>query len=281
VDLRPAFPEEIHTHVHVRNPTLELTQLEGELPQPTFPAEIPMETVVVEPGTLRRPVASRDAAHVETVVMRRRYTADELPAARSWVGPVLVAVFAGAVVGAIGYFVLKPASPIPVVREPPPPVAATPPVTAAAAPDPSLPRNAPSARARVRISTPVPATVRVNGTVMGPAPVELRDVAPEEIRIEISNPELGFRKQAWLVLRPGDNGTKEIPLSKIPVELKVQPRARVAVDGKDVGEFETKRLELYEGWHDVQLVDRHGRRKTEKLIVLPDQANRFSYDFTR
>jgi hypothetical protein len=128
----------------------------------------------------------------------------------------------------------------------------------------------------------VPATVRVNGTIVGEAPVELRDVPPQEIRIEISNPELGFRKQAWLVLAPGDNGTKEIPLTKLSVELKVQPRARATVDGKDVGEVEATRLELYEGWHDLQLVDRKTKRaRSEKFIVLPDQANRFSYDLSR
>lgn len=260
VDLRPAFPGEAYTQLQVRNPSLELTELE-------HPVYVQRSLPPAGMG------ASERARWQERDLETRRMPVPVEETERGWGVPLLVMFAVALLVVGAAMVLLQGTRATP--RRP----EARSGGTAGGAGLTSAPAS-PEATgpARVRIATKQPASVRVNGRLLGNAPVELKDLPSGELRVEVSNPDLAFRKVALLELSPGDNGTKVIELQRLTVELRIQPRARVNVDGADLGEVESTKVELYEGWHTLKAVDRKGRRLSENFIVLPDQANRFSYE---
>jgi len=266
VEFRPRFPEELATQVRVRNPTLEWKAREGQ----KLPADPP-------PTAARsRSLPARPPAHRTARPSQGRGASKEFEATRTGSSTLAVAALVALIVGATTYAVLRGVAPPPL---PPSPLTVRP---LAPAPPQETPRIRPSpARARVQLTTPLPATVTVNGVAKGSTPLQLEDLpALEPLRVEISNATLGFRKALLVELEPGENGTKELPLRKLPVELRLKPRAHVFLDGVDLGEMENARLELYEGWHKLQAFSRRGKPLTENFIVLPQQANRFSYELS-
>jgi len=140
-----------------------------------------------------------------------------------------------------------------------------------------------SRTARVEIRTEPPADVRINGVLIGRAPVTLGERPAGMVKVEISDKQRGFRREFEITLKEGDNGTMTLAAARVPVQIKVRPRANVTVDELELGRITGDRhLELYEGKHMIRLTNRELNKDVQKeILVVSGEQNIFNFELRR
>jgi serine/threonine-protein kinase len=121
--------------------------------------------------------------------------------------------------------------------------------------------------------------VRVNGKLVGVSPVRIWE-QPGQVKVEVSNGELGFSKEEVFTLERGDNGARRIVVGKGTLEVRVRPNAVVFLDGKLVGQTPLAPLPVYEGRHTVKLIAGSLKKEVSlDYLVKPGEANVLDYKF--
>jgi serine/threonine-protein kinase len=75
----------------------------------------------------------------------------------------------------------------------------------------------------------------------------------------------GFAKRRTFPLKPGDNGVLLVEVQQATLELRVRPKTRVFLDGKQLGETPLEPIRLYEGKHGLRLES----EELGKEIIIP------------
>jgi serine/threonine-protein kinase len=163
-----------------------------------------------------------------------------------------------------------PVEPAAVARAPEP-VAPAPEPALIPAMDTPEPQRKPSVQARrasFRVTSSVPGMVRVNGKLVGRAPVEVRGVVPGAVDIEVFDARVGFSKKQTFDVRAGDNGNLVFEIGKGSLQIWVRPYATVMLDGKVLGQTPLEPIELYEGRYQLKLVNADlGKEKVVEYVV--------------
>lgn len=164
-------------------------------------------------------------------------------------------------------------------REPPsgPTGPPEPPKPIAPRPKPE-PKPEPVALASLRIDCEPPGYVRVLGQVIGFSPVTLEGQKPGALDVEVYEPQLGFSKHVTFNVEPGDNGLRRILVEHVPVEFQVPRGTSVAVDGRLIGRAPLAGIRLYEGLHEIRLMNRQRHQDVKMdFAVEPGHPNVFRY----
>ncbi|MGQ0508832.1 MAG: protein kinase domain-containing protein [Myxococcaceae bacterium] len=133
-------------------------------------------------------------------------------------------------------------------------------------------RAEPAPRASGEIRVNIRAQVRVNGTLLGWAPVTIPERAPGEVEVELFNNDLHASKTVPLELEAGRNPTFAIRLGKGTLDIRVQPYATVYVDGERVGDTPLAPLSVYEGTHVVKLVNPDADKPYTVQVVVTENG---------
>lgn len=136
------------------------------------------------------------------------------------------------------------------------------------APAPSDPL--PPAGIRVTIYTEPGAEVFASGESLGRAdddgtagPFEV-DVG--DILLRVAHPGTGFERSRSITVQNGQNYQVEIPGRHGWLRVAVAPWARVRIDGKDMGLTPLPKLTLFEGVHEVELVNPDISRRYKGIV---------------
>jgi formylglycine-generating enzyme required for sulfatase activity len=106
------------------------------------------------------------------------------------------------------------------------------------------------------VSPAIPATVSVDGTVLGSTPLEQAEVAPGEHEISIEAPRYAPASMRIQVRGMGERQLVQAKLSPLWAEISINSRpagARVMLDGENIGETPL-RAEILEGRYRLELV---------------------------
>jgi hypothetical protein len=243
-------------------------------------------------------------ARLEQQLMRELDAMTDAPPRRSrlWILPVALVILALA--GSVAYYLLvrrREARPAETtskaassrrVKAPPgktAPTRATQPVPPGREADaaPTARTHAPDARApvkaaarggRLRMQVTPPVTVIWNGRSLGRTPLSEQMPAGGH-RLLLRNRQLGIGLARGVKIRSGETTVINWRLRKGRLEVKVQPAARVLVDGVGRGNAPLT-LELYEGRHGVRLVSPSGSVYRVRVTVEPAKTTRVEHRFT-
>ncbi|MEO1228765.1 MAG: serine/threonine-protein kinase [Myxococcota bacterium] len=133
-------------------------------------------------------------------------------------------------------------------------------------------------KAEVTVLTEPGAEVFVDGDALGPAGPEGRAgpfLLPEGSRlIRVVQAELRFERERSVEVTAGRTYETEIRARKGFLQLRVSPWAQVAVDGKAMGLTPLPRIPLYEGVHEVVLVnpDMKARRVVTARVLAGEET---------
>ena len=93
-----------------------------------------------------------------------------------------------------------------------------------------------------------------------------------EVEIEVS--EDGCSKRETLVLKPGDNGTKQLTIGSGTIQFRVQPSATITVDNQVLGSPPLPPLRFCEGEHRVHFSNPELQKNITRQVRLKAGQNR-------
>lgn len=127
------------------------------------------------------------------------------------------------------------------------------------------------------VSVPA-AQVKVNGRFVSMSPAKVMNVQPGEVRVEVYDSKAGFSKAQTFNLTAGDNGQKRIVVEQGTLEFRIRPYATVFLDGKPLGQTPIPPVPVYEGTHEIRMVN--SDLKVEKVVsfAVRGGANTFKFN---
>ena len=130
----------------------------------------------------------------------------------------------------------------------------------------------------VELEVQPPGEVLLGGVSQGTSPVTLTATAPAVFQLELTNPALHYRKQLALPVGEDTPARVLLTVARGKLEVRVNPYARVKVDGKSVGETPFPPLSLYEGPHEVRLRRRGSAEEVQmKVVIKPLETEVLKY----
>ena len=119
--------------------------------------------------------------------------------------------------------------------------------------------------------------VRVNGRFVGASGnARVTNIPPGEVKVEVYDSRTGFSKTQTFNVSAGENGVKKIVVEKGMLEIRIRPYATVFLDGKPLGDTPIPPQSVYEGKHELKLLNRDLKyEKTFDIVVKPGQTTPF------
>jgi hypothetical protein len=151
------------------------------------------------------------------------------------------------------------------------------PETPPAAPEQLPPEK--QAKAVLTIESRPPGSVRI-GSQQGKSPFTT-EVEPGDVKVEVSNADEGFSKVEWVKVKPGEQRTREVRVSKVEVTFRSVPEARVFVDGRQIrgpgsdGDVTPIKALIYEGKHQVRFRCADGSEGKVPITVVPSSTKSY------
>jgi serine/threonine-protein kinase len=134
---------------------------------------------------------------------------------------------------------------------------------------PAAPRSGGSqALASFRVTSSVPGMVRVNGRSAGRTPAQVRGIPLGKVVVEVFDTQVGFFKKQTFDIKAGDNGTFPFDIGKGRLTVRAYPYATVTIDGKPLGQTPFAPVELYEGRHELKLVNAELQKELQVEYVV-------------
>ncbi|MGI5860682.1 MAG: protein kinase domain-containing protein [Myxococcales bacterium] len=141
----------------------------------------------------------------------------------------------------------------------------------------STPRQA-SGPATISLDCDPPASIWEGKSFLGQTPFR-GTLPPGRHRLTLVNRDLGFEMTVPLVLKPGENITRSYRLDQGEVLIVATPWADVYLRGKKLGTTPMPKLTLYEGEHQLTLVNTDlGTKKSVVVMVKPGRLEKMTVD---
>lgn len=138
-------------------------------------------------------------------------------------------------------------------------------------------RSSQNAMASFEVVSDPPGQVRVNGKFVGASgSARVSNLPPGDVKVEVYDSRAGFSKTQTFTVGAGDNGVKKIVVAKGSLEIRIRPYATVYLDGKLIGETPVPAQTVFEGKHELKLVNRDLKyEKSFDIVVRPGQTTPF------